>query len=72
MNQRVNDPTADKDGYTTIPKIALDIVATYIDMVQNPAKYNIEDVADIDFSMFVANASDAFFSLPVSAELVGM
>ena len=41
-------------------------------MVQNPAKYNIKDVDDIDISMFVADASDAFFSVPVSAELVGM
>ena len=72
VNQRMDDLDANHDGYTTIPKIAHDIITTYIDMVQNPAKYNIENVDDIDISMFVADASDAFFSVPVSAELVGM
>ena len=41
-------------------------------MVQNPARHNIEDVDNIDISMFVADASNAFFSIPVSTELVGM
>ena len=72
VNQRMDDLDADHDGYTTIPKVAPDIITTYIDMVQNPAKYNIEDINDIDLSMFVADASDAFFSVPVSARLVGM
>ena len=72
VNQRMDDLTTDQDGYTTIPKIAHDIITTYIDMVQSPVKYNIEDVDDIEISMFVADASDAFFSVPVSAKLVGM
>ena len=72
VNQRMDDLDADHDGYTTIPKIAHDIITTYIDMVQNPAKYNVKDINEIDLSMFVADASDAFFSVPVSAKLVGM
>ena len=72
VNQRMDDLDADQEGYTTIPKIAHDIITTYIDMVQNPAKYNISDIDKIDLSMFVADASDAFFSVPVSAKLVGM
>ena len=72
VNQRMNDLDANSDGYTTISKIAHDIVTTYIDMVQNPGKYDIEDINDIDLSMFVADASDAFFSVPISAELVGL
>ena len=72
VNQRMDDLDADHDGYTTIPKIAHDIITTYIDMVQNPTKYNIDDADKIDMSMFVADASDAFFSVPVSAKLVGM
>ena len=71
-NQRMDDLDADHEGYTTIPKIAHDIITTYIDMVQNPAKYNIDDIDKIDLSMFVANASDAFFSVPMSAKLVGI
>ena len=68
----MDDPEADHDGYTTISKIAHDIITTYIDMVQNPTKYNVKDIDEIDLSMLVVDASDAFFSVPVSAKLVGM
>ena len=44
----MDDLAADQDGYTTIVRMAHDIVTTYIDMVQNPARYNIEDVDNME------------------------
>ena len=38
---------------------------TYGDMVRNPDKYGVTDVNDIDLAMFVADASDAFYKLPI-------
>ena len=57
VSQRMDDLPLEQDGYTAIPKIAAKTVFTYIDMVQNPGKYSIKDVNDIDLAMFVADAS---------------
>ena len=72
VNQRMDDLPPEQDGYTTIPKIAQKTVFKYIDMVQHPDKYGITDVNDIDLAMFVADASDAFYRLPISPSLVGV
>ena len=72
VNQRMDDLPPEEDGYTTIPKIAAKTVFKYIDMVQHPEKYGIKDVNDIDLAMFVADASDAFYRLPISPTLVGV
>ena len=42
VNQRMDDLDAEHDGYTTTPKIAHDIITTYIEMVQNPSTYSIK------------------------------
>ena len=70
--QRMDDLPPEQGGYTTIPKIAAKPVFKYIDMVQNPEKYGIKDVNDIDLAMLVADASDAFYRLPISPALVGV
>jgi len=72
VNQRMDDLPPEEDGYTTIPKIAAKTVFKYIDMVQHPGKYGIKNVNDIDLAMFVADASDAFYRLPISPTLVGV
>ena len=41
-------------------------------MVRNPDKYGVTDVNDIDLAMFAADASDAFYRLPISPKLVGV
>ena len=41
-------------------------------MVQHRGKYGIKNVNDIDLAMFVADASDAFYRLPISPTLVGV
>ena len=68
VNQRMDDLPPEEDGYTTIPKI----VFKYIDMVQRPEKYGVKDGNDIDLAMFGADASDAFYRLPISPTLVGV
>ena len=59
-----------QDDYTAIPKIAVKVVLEYIDVVRHPGKYGIKDVNDIDLAMFAADASDAFYRLPISPTLV--
>ena len=72
VNQRMDDLTPEPNGYSTIPKIAEHVVLTYVDMVRNPDKYGVTDVNEIDLAMFVADASDAFYRLPISPKLVGV
>ena len=72
VNQRMDDLEPETNGYTTIPKIAEQTVFKYVDMVQHPEKYGITDVHKIDLAMFVADASDAFYRLPISPHLVGV
>ena len=57
---------------TTIPKITAKTVFKYIGMVQHPGKYGIKNVNDIGLAMYVADASDAFYRLPISPTLVGV
>lgn len=71
-NQRMADLEASTAGYTTVPKVSSQIVHTYVDMVLNPEKYDITNVHDIDLALFVADASDAFYRVPIAPELVGI
>ena len=41
-------------------------------MVQRPEEYGIKDVNDTGLDMFVADASDVFYRLPISPTLVGV
>ena len=68
----MDDLTPETNGYSTIPTMAEHAVLTYVDMVRHPDKYGVTDVNDIDLATFVADASDAFYRLPISPKLVGV
>ena len=70
----MDDLTPETNGYmySTIRANAEHVVLTYVDMVRHPDKYRVTDVNAIDLAIFVADASDAFYSLPISPKLVGV
>ena len=68
----MDDLTPESNEYSTIPKIAEHAVFAYLDMVQRPDRYGVTNINDIDLAMFVADASDAFYRLPISPKLVGV
>ena len=72
VKQRIDDLTPGTNSYFTIPKIAEHVVLPYVDIVRRPDKYGVTDVKDIDLAMFVVDASDAFYRLPSSRNLVGV
>ena len=72
VNPRMDDLTPDSNGYSTISKIAEHVVLTSLDMVQHHDKYGVTDIIDIDLTIFVADASNAFYRLPNSPKLVSV
>jgi hypothetical protein len=68
----MDDLTPETNGYSTILKIAEHVVLTYVDIVQHPDKYGVSDVNEVDLAMSVADASGAFYRLPISPKLVGV